>query len=111
MRRESNETRVSTDRRTEPIVVTGDTRIAPVVISQAGSPVTVATPLADGTVPVQPFEVQRFVALDAAEQRLPNVSDLLEALNRLKVPFAERVSILEEIHRAGKLHARIMYEG
>ena len=108
---ESNETRVTINRRTGTIVVTGDTRISPVVISQAGLTVTVANPLADGTVPVQPFEVQRFVALDAAEQRLPNVSDLLEALNRLKVPFAERVSILEEIHRAGKLHARIMYEG
>ena len=39
------------------------------------------------------------------------VGDLLEALNRLKTPFADRVSILEEIHRAGKLHARLLYEG
>ena len=41
----------------------------------------------------------------------PNVNDLLEALNQLKVPFKDRVAILEEINRAGKLHARILYEG
>ena len=52
-----------------------------------------------------------FVPIDAERDRSANVRDLLEALNRLKVPFAERVSILEEIHRAGKLHARLLYEG
>ena len=51
------------------------------------------------------------MSLDSRENRLPNVKDLLEALNRLRVPFTDRVSILEEIHRAGKLHARIIYEG
>jgi flagellar basal body P-ring protein FlgI len=54
---------------------------------------------------------QEFVALDNEQTRQANVRDLLEALNRLKVPFKDRVSILEEIHRAGKLHARLMYEG
>jgi len=58
-----------------------------------------------------PGSFQEFIALDKEELRLPNVRDLLEALNRLKVPFKDRVSILEEIHRAGKLHAKLMYEG
>ena len=49
-------------------------------------------------------------ALDRAEDRQPNVQDLLEALNRLTVPFKDRVSILEEIHRAGRLHAKLLYE-
>ena len=59
------------------------------------------------------------LSLQMADSRRPvyrarlntNVRDLLEALNRLKVPFGDRISILEEIHRAGKLHARLMYEG
>jgi flagellar basal body P-ring protein FlgI len=55
--------------------------------------------------------MQSFVPVDAGANRRPNVTELLEALNRLKVPFKDRVAILEEIHRAGKLHAKMMYEG
>ena len=108
---ESGEARVTINRRAGTIVVTGETRLSPVVISQAGLTVTVANPLADGTVLKPAVEQQDFVALDNEARRLPNVRDLLEALNRLKVPFRDRVSIIEEIHRAGKLHARLMYEG
>lgn len=102
---ESNEARVTINRNTGTIVVTGDTRISPVVISQLGMTVTVNGSAARGG------EVQHFVPVDVAAERLPNVSDLLEALNRLKVPFKERVAILEAIQRSGKLHARITYEG
>ncbi len=108
---EAGEARVTINRRAGTIVVTGDTRLSPVVISQAGLTVTVASPLADGTVPRPAVMQQEFIAIDDEAQRLPNVRDLLESLNRLKVPFKDRVSILEEIHRAGKLHARMMYEG
>jgi flagellar P-ring protein precursor FlgI len=108
---ESGEARVTINRRAGTIVVTGDTRLSPVVISQAGLTVTVANPLPDGTTVKPAFAQHEFIALDNEAQRLPNVRDLLEALNRLKVPFRDRVSILEEIHRAGKLHARLMYEG
>jgi flagellar P-ring protein precursor FlgI len=108
---ESNEARVTINRRTGTIVVSGDTRLSPVIISQLGMTVTVVNPLPDGTVPTPAVEQHEFVALDVATSRLPNVNDLLEALNQLKVSFKDRVAILEEIHRAGKLHARIMYEG
>jgi len=109
---ESNEARVTINRMSGTIVVTGDTRISDVVVSQLGMTVTVANPLPDGTLPPQPaLEQQDFVAVDNPAQRLPNVQDLLEALNQLKVPFKDRVAILEEIHRAGKLHAHILYEG
>lgn len=109
---ESNEARVTINRSAGTIVVTGDTRLSPVVVSQAGLTVTVAsgTPSGGGG-GRQQGDMQTFVAVEAGEERSPNVNDLLQALNRLKVPFRERVSILEEIHRAGKLHARIMYEG
>ncbi|MFQ5592071.1 MAG: flagellar basal body P-ring protein FlgI [Phycisphaerae bacterium] len=108
---ESNEARVTINRRTGTIVVSGDTRLSPVIISQLGMTITVINPLPDGTVPVPPVKENDFVALDLKEKRQPNVNDLLEALNQLKVPFKDRVAILEEIHRAGKLHARILYEG
>lgn len=108
---ESNEARVTINRTAGTIVITGDTRLSPVVVSQKGLTVTVFNPLPDGTVPIARVDTKNFVALDAEANRAPNVRDLLEALNRLKIPFADRVSILEEIHRAGKLHAKMMYEG
>lgn len=107
---ESNEARVTVNRARGTIVVSGDTRLSPVIVSQRGMTITVYNPLADGTVPVPPTDTESFVGLAAGEKPETNVSDLLEALNRLKVPFEERVSILEEIHRAGKLHAQIVYE-
>ena len=108
---EEGEARVTINRRAGTIVVTGDTRLSPVVISQAGLTLTVIHPMEGAVAPKPAVEEQEFIALDKEASRLPNLRDLLEALNRLKVPFDDRVSILEEIHRAGKLHARLMYEG
>jgi flagellar P-ring protein precursor FlgI len=108
---ESNEARVTVNRNTGTIVITGDTRLSPVVISQRGMTVTVLNPLEDGTIPKPAYEERDFVPLDTEKNRQASVRDLLEALNRLKVPFADRVAILEEIHRAGKLHAKLLYEG
>jgi flagellar P-ring protein precursor FlgI len=106
---ESNEARVTVNRRTGTIVITGDTHLSPVIISQKGMTVTVAPPAVEGAPPAPPSV--DFVPVDVEGRRPPNVRDLLEALNRLKVPFEERVSILEQIHRAGRLHARLVYEG
>ncbi|MEK6675375.1 MAG: flagellar basal body P-ring protein FlgI [Planctomycetota bacterium] len=106
---EADEARVTINRQSGTIVVTGDTRLSPIVVSQMGMTVTIADPSASGRRPSA--EQQDFVAVDTEADRLPSVRDLLESLNRLKVPFKDRVSILEQIHRAGKLHAKLMYEG
>ena len=108
---ESNEARVTINRSAGTIVITGDTRLSPVIVSQKGMTVTIAAPLEDGTIPVFALEQGDFVPLDSGTNRQSNVRDLLEALNRLKTPFKDRVSILEEIHRAGKLHAQLLYQG
>jgi flagellar P-ring protein precursor FlgI len=108
---ESNEARVTINRNAGTIVITGDTRLSPVIVSQKGLTITVLAPNEDGTVPQAVITQADFVPVDVAADRQANVKDLLQALNRLKVPFEERVSILEEIHRAGNLHAKMVYEG
>ncbi len=108
---ESNEARVTINRRTGTIVVTGDTRISPVVVSQKGMTITVLNSGPDVTVPKPMLERHDFIPVDIESRRGANVKDLLEALNRLKVPFEDRLAILEEVRRAGKLHAEILYEG
>lgn len=100
------EARVTIDRATGTIAVSGDARISPVIVSQKGMTVVVQSPQpADPS----PFETRRFVALDTDRAQNANVADLLQALNQLNVPIDDRISVLTQIQRAGKLHARMVF--
>ncbi len=106
----SGEARVIINRTSGTIVVSGDAKVSPVVISKRGLTITVAA--ADlGNVDATPLpQAQTFVAVDPAKAGGGNVADLLEALNRLNVSIEDRIDVLEEIHRQGKLHAKLMRE-
>lgn len=106
----SSEARVIINRTNGTIVVSGDATISPVVISKRGLTITVTSP--DPNNPDTPLipQTQSFVAVDPADAGGGNVADLLEALNRLNVPIEDRVDVIEEIHRQGKLHAKLMRE-
>jgi len=107
---ESNEARVIINKTAQTIVVTGDVRISPTVVSQAGLTVNVVNPPPGEPPPTPVFEEQVFVPVDKLEKRDAGMGDLLEALNRLKVPFDDRVAIFQTMRRSGALHARIIYE-
>ena len=100
--------RVTIDRKSGTITVSGDARISPVVVSQKGLTVTVRIPT---PAPDDPrVESQQFIALDTNRDQQAHVADLLQALNQLKVPVRDRIAILSEIQRAGKLHAKLLYQ-
>ena len=80
------------------------------MVSQAGLTVNVFNPPAGEAPPAPVVEEQVFVPLDKVQKRDPSMRDLLEALNRLKVPFRDRVAIFETMKRSGALHAKIIYE-
>lgn len=102
-----DEARVTVDRTSGTIVVSGSARISPVVVSHKGMTVIVRVP------PPSPEEARveshRFVALTTDRSVDANVSDLLQVLNQLKVPIDDRIAILTLIQRAGKLHAKLVY--
>lgn len=106
------EARVTINRHTGTIVVSGDATISPVIVSQKGLTVTILPPGPNerpgGTAVAGP---QMFVAIDPKGVGGAKVADLLEALNRLSVPIEDRIAILTEVHRLGKLHAKLLYEG
>lgn len=102
------EARVVINRSTGTVVVSGNARISPVVVSHKGMTVLVRIPEVD---PAEPrVESQEFVALGTNESTNATVSELLQALNQLKVPIEDRIAILTDIQRAGKLHAKLVFK-
>ncbi|MCP4590606.1 MAG: flagellar basal body P-ring protein FlgI, partial [bacterium] len=107
----SSEARVIINRTTGTIVVSGDAKISPVVVSKRGLTITVAAADLGNPDVVPVIATRQFVAVDPVKAGGGNVADLLDALNHLNVPIDDRIDILEEIHRQGKLHAKLMREG
>ncbi len=102
------EARVIVDRRSGTVVVSGDARISPVIISQRGLTITVAPPAGENVVRLP--ESNNFMSLDPSRAADTHVGDLLEALKPLNVPIEDRIEILTKIHQLGKLHAELIFE-
>lgn len=104
------EARVTINERTGTIVITGDVEIGPVAVSHKGLSITTIQPATPPT-PAAPQAVEKtFVALDTAKEATTKLASLLDALNQLKVPAADRIAIIKIIHRTGKLHAELIIE-
>lgn len=100
------EARVKINRRTGTIIVSGDVEISPAAISIKG--LTINTAIQQAVAPGVP--VEGFVAIDPDNQGGTKMADLIEALNQLKVPVDDRITIIEELYKSGKLHARLVVE-
>ena len=91
------------------IVVSGNAKISPVIVSHRGLTITVSGLEGDPALATVEPAVRNFVAVDPGRSGGANLSDLLEALNRLNVPIDDRISILTQIHSLGALHARLEF--
>jgi flagellar basal body P-ring protein FlgI len=50
------------------------------------------------------------VALDTTSQGGAKLRDLVDALEQLKVPAEDRITIIKKLHKIGKLHAKLIIE-
>lgn len=105
------EARVVIDRATGTIVVKGDVYISPVALTHKG--LTVVTTTSGG--PSEPRDEVRtstgsFLAVDPQHRGGARLMDLIEALNQLKVPAEDRIAIIENLHKGGQLHAKLIVE-
>ncbi len=100
--------RVVVNERTGTIVVTGDVQISPVIISHKGLTITTISPPLEPTVQNRQQDEVHFVPVDPDRRGGAKLVDLLSAFNQLKVEAADRIAIVKEIHRSGKLHAQLM---
>ncbi len=101
------EARVSINRKTGTIVISGDARVSPAIVSHKGMTVTVRSPAPDPDEPS--VESNQFVGVASGAGDRSSMSDLLQSLNQLKVPVDDRIAILTQLQRAGKLHAKLIF--
>ena len=102
--------KVVINERTGTIIVSDDVQISPVGILHEGLTVTTVTPEPQPT-PVNPqVEQRRGVIIDPENRGGAKLSDLMKALDQLKVDAAGQISIVRAIDRAGRLHAELIIE-
>lgn len=101
------ESRVKINRRTGTIIISGDVEVSPAAVSVKGLTINTANQNPQGGQAGQ----EGFVAIDPGKKNTnTRMADLIDALNQLKVPIEDRITIIEELHKSGKLHARLVVE-
>ncbi|MEQ8850415.1 MAG: flagellar basal body P-ring protein FlgI [Phycisphaerales bacterium] len=95
------------------ILVTGDVRVSPAAITHGDLTITTTVP------PIEPTQANpirrdaRWVGIDpeATQQQAARLEDLLAAFEQLDVPPKDQIQILQMLHQAGKLHAKLLIDG
>jgi flagellar P-ring protein precursor FlgI len=105
-----SEARVQVNEKTGTLIVTGDVEISPVVISHKGLTITTIAPLPVPSPRAPLASTKETVALDTENQGGAKLQDLVAALEQLKVPAEDRITIVEELYKSGKLHAKLVLE-
>jgi flagellar P-ring protein precursor FlgI len=101
----TTQARVVINSKTGTIVVTGEVELSPVMISHKSFSIEVGPDeLLGGEVPGP------FIGLDEGQSRQSpqQLKELLDALNQLRVPAADIMAIIRELHATGKLHAELV---
>jgi len=104
------EARVTIHRASGTIVISGDAELSPAVISQKGLTITMTMPPVKPTPENPQVLEQRFVAVDPENKGGPKLRDLVDALNLLRVPPEDRITIIQKMHENGQLHATLIVE-
>ncbi len=105
-----SEARVVINDRSGTIVMTGDVEISPVVISHKGLTISTIDPKPVPTPRTPVVNTKDVVALDTTNEGGAKLQDLVNALDQLKVPSEDRIAIVKELYKTGKLHAKLIVE-
>jgi flagellar P-ring protein precursor FlgI len=104
------EARVVINKKKGSMELTGDVEISPVVISYKGLTISTVTPAPVPTLANPVTSTRQTVGIDTTNEGGGKLQDLIAAMEQLKVPAEDRISIVQELYRTGKLHARLVYE-
>jgi flagellar P-ring protein FlgI len=106
----STKARVTINQKTGTIIMTGDVEISPVVISHNGLSISTIMPAPMAT-PRNPIVTDHeAIPISTNAEAAGNLQDLVSAMEQLKVPALDRIQIIEELYKTGKLHAELIEE-
>jgi flagellar P-ring protein precursor FlgI len=105
------EARVLINERTGSIQLTGDVEISPVVISQRGLTISTIAPAPVPTPRTPVVDTKTTVGLDTTKTGGSKLQDLIDAMEAMKVPTEDRITIIKELYDTGKLHAKLYING
>ncbi|HEV7299655.1 MAG TPA: flagellar basal body P-ring protein FlgI [Tepidisphaeraceae bacterium] len=104
------EARVQINDRTGTLIITGDVEISPVVISHKGLTISTISPTPVATPRTPILNTRDAVALDTTNTGGAKLQDLVDTLDKIKVPAEDRITIVKELFKTGKLHAKLIVE-
>jgi flagellar P-ring protein precursor FlgI len=102
--------RVTINQKTGTIIMTGDVEISPVVISHNGLSISTVMPPLQATLRNPIVTDHEAIAVSTVDEPNGNLQDLVAAMEQLKVPALDRIQIIEELYKTGKLHAELIEE-
>ena len=102
--------RVVINEKTGTIVFSHDVQISPVGVTHRGMTINMITPEPVATDEAPRVEQVNTVGIDPENRGGAKLADLIKAFNQLKVEAADRIAIIKEIHRSGRLHAQLIIE-
>jgi flagellar P-ring protein precursor FlgI len=106
----NGEARIVINRQTSTIAIGEGVEIGPAVISHKGMSIMTTQPPPEATVE-QPIVKEQFAAAIEAPKRgagNAKLRELVDALNQLNVPSNEIIEIVENLHRLGKINAKLV---
>ncbi|HSV12620.1 MAG TPA: flagellar basal body P-ring protein FlgI [Tepidisphaeraceae bacterium] len=106
----ASEAKVQINEKTGTMIVTGDVEISPVVISHKGLTITTINPQPPPTFRNPQVSTKEVIPLDTTNQGGAKLQDLANAFDALHVPAEDRITIVKELYKTGKLHAKLEVE-
>ncbi len=102
--------RVVINEKTGTIVFSHDVQFLPVAVMHGGLSINMVTPEPAPTVEAPRVDKMTAVPFDPANQGGAKLAELIRVFNQLKVEPADRIAIIKELHRSGKLFAQLILE-
>ena len=102
----NREARVIINRRTGTLIFTSEVEISPVVINHPNLVIVASSPKPadDGA----PADLRHFAALEHEQGTGAKLQELVRALDAIKVPARDVISIIQDLYHSGKLHAKLV---
>jgi flagellar P-ring protein precursor FlgI len=104
------EARVQINEKTGTLIMTGDVEISPVVISHKGLTISTITPPPVPSIRNPQVVTKDVIGVDTTNEGGAKLQDLVAALDAIKVPAEDRIEIIKELYKTGKLHAKLIME-